>query len=167
MSDVLPALDRNLRALLERRRMEESRKCFQDRLADRITRFTGSMAFVYLHLVIFGGWIVANLGWLPIRPFDPDFVKLAMVASVEAIFLATFVLISQNRMQALADRRAELDLQFSLLAEHEITRVLTLVRAIAERMGVDEAHDPELAALQQDVTPEAVLAKMDEYEPES
>ena len=80
------------------------------------------MRFVYLHLALFGGWIIVNLGLIPgLRPFDPSFVVLAMVASVEAIFLSTFVLISQNRMAAAADRRADLDLQVSLLAEHEIT----------------------------------------------
>jgi uncharacterized membrane protein len=62
-----------------------------------------------------------------------------MIASVEAIFLSTFVLISQNRMAALADKRADLDLQISLLAEHEISRIIALVTSIAERMGIEEA----------------------------
>ena len=52
---------------------------------------------------------------------------LAMIASVEAIFLSTFVLISQNRMAAAADKRADLDLQISLLAEHEVTSLVTLL----------------------------------------
>ena len=114
----------------------------QERLADGITRFTGSLKFVYLHLVLFGAWITVNL--LPDVPkrwhFDPSFVILAMFASVEAIFLSTFVLISQNRMAALADKRADLDLQVSLLAEHEVTRLVALVSAMAERMGISEAR---------------------------
>ena len=60
-----------------------------------------------------------------------------MFASVEAIFLSTFVLISQNRMAALADQRADLDLQISLLAEHEISRVIALATSIADRMGIE------------------------------
>ncbi len=159
-----PTLERNVRALSAQRREEERRKTAEARLADRITGFTGSMRFVYLHVLIYGAWIVENLGWAGLPRFDPDFVKLAMVASVEAIFLATFVLISQNRMAALAERRAELDLQISLLAEHEITRILSLVKATAERMGVEGARDPDLPALEQDVRPEAVLAKLDECE---
>jgi len=75
-----------------------------------------------------------------------------MVASVEAIFLSTFILITQNRMAAQAQQRADLDLQISLLAEHEITRLLTLTVAIAERLGRPTAQDPELAELAQDVT---------------
>ena len=80
-----------------------------------------------------------------------------MVASVEAIFLSTFILITQNRMTAQAEKRADLDLQISLLAEHEITRLLTLTMAIATHLGLDTSHDPELAELAQDVAPEQVL----------
>ena len=130
------------------------------------TRFTGSMRFVYIHLVVFGAWILINSGVIGGVPrFDPSFVVLAMVASVEAIFLSTFVLISQNRMAALADKRADLDLQVSLLAEHEITRVIALVTAMAERMGIENAaHDPRAwRNLSQDVAPEKVMEKMEAH----
>lgn len=156
-------VERNIQALLARRHAEEQRKNLQDRMADRMTSFTGSMRFVYLHLVIFGLWILINLGVVPLIPrFDPSLVILAMVASVEAIFLSTFVLITQNRMAALADKRADLDLQVSLLAEHEITRLITLTQAIAERMGIEESHDPELSELAKDIRPERVLDKIEE-----
>lgn len=151
-------VERNVRALLERRAREERAKSRSERIADGITRFAGSMPFVYLHLAIFGTWIVWNTGWFPGLPrFDPSYVVLAMVASVEAIFISTFVLISQNRMAELADKRADLDLQVSLLAEHEITRTLALVAAMAEKMGIDEAVDPELDELSRDVHPNRVM----------
>lgn len=159
--DLARVVERNIQALLSRRQQEDASRRLQDRLADRITRFTGSMAFVILHLFLFGLWIVINLGWLPIKKFDPSFVVLAMFASVEAIFLSTFVLISQNRMQALADARADLDLQVSLLAEHEVTRLISLVTAMAERMGIEEAQNPELAELARDVAPERVLDEIE------
>lgn len=157
-------ITRNITALVKRRRKEEQAMPLQDRLADAITSFTGSMRFVYLHLIVFGLWIVVNLGWLPIPRFDPSFVILAMIASVEAIFLSTFVLISQNRMSALADKRAELDLQISLLSEYEVTRLLTLVTAIADHLGIDAAHDPELAELARDIAPETVLDNIEANE---
>jgi uncharacterized membrane protein len=158
-------VDRNIQALLEHRRDQQGHRSREERIADAITRFTGSMRFVYIHLVLFGGWIFINLGLIRGIPrFDPSFVILAMVASVEAIFLSTFVLISQNRMAALADRRAELDLQISLLAEHEITRLITLVTAMAERMELEAAQNPELAELSQDVAPEKVIEKMEAHE---
>ena len=153
---------RNIRALVERRRADDYRKTREQKLADSITRFTGSMRFVYIHLVVFGFWIIANLPGLPVPHFDPTFVILAMFASVEAIFLSTFVLISQNRMQEQADKRADLDLQISLLSEHEVTRLITLVKGIAEKMQVDASKNPELSELQQDIAPEKVLDALEE-----
>lgn len=156
-------VDRNVYALHARRAEDELRKTRSARIADGVTRFAGSMRFVYIHLVLVGAWIVVNLGIVPGVPrFDPSFVVLAMAASVEAIFLSTFVLISQNRMAELADKRADLDLQISLLAEHEISRMLALVQQVAERMGVQEAQDPELEELARDVHPEMVLDKIEE-----
>lgn len=155
MSSVLA---RNIHALSERRRMEEAQATVQERIAEVITRFTGSMLFVYIHLALFGFWIVANLGWVPgIAPWDSSFVILAMWASVEAIFLSTFVLISQNRMAASADKRADLDLQISLLSEHEITKLVSLMSAIADRLDIASRIDGELQEIQKDVAPEAVL----------
>ncbi|HEX7241343.1 MAG TPA: DUF1003 domain-containing protein [Longimicrobiaceae bacterium] len=163
--DLAEVVERNIQALLVRRREDERRKGTQERIADAITRFTGSMKFVYLHLALFGAWIGVNLGLVPgFAPFDPSFVVLAMAASVEAIFLSTFVLISQNRMAALADRRADLDLQVSLLSEHEVTQLITLVRAMARKMGIEEARDPELNELERDVAPEKVLDRMEEHQ---
>jgi uncharacterized membrane protein len=159
MSSVL---ERNIQALQLRRQREEVEATTEERIAEAITRFTGSMLFVYLHLAFFGFWIVANLGWMPGVPsWDPSFVVLAMMASVEAIFLSTFVLISQNRMSAVAAKRADLDLQISLLAEHEVTKLVTLVSAIADRMDVKTQVDTELDEITKDVAPEAVLDKIE------
>jgi uncharacterized membrane protein len=161
-------LERNIQALTERRRREEAQATPQERIAEAITRFTGSMPFVYIHLAIFGFWIIANLGWIPGVPmWDESFVVLAMWASVEAIFLSTFVLISQNRMAATADKRADLDLQISLLAEHEITKLVTLVSAMADHMGIRTDVDDELQEIQQDVAPEAVLDEIEASEPKA
>ena len=165
-SGLSTVLERNIRSLEERRRREEVQASAQEKIADAITRFTGSMLFVYIHLAVFGFWIVANLGWIPWVPkWDESFVVLAMWASVEAIFLSTFVLISQNRMQAAADKRADLDLQISLLAEHEVTRLATLVSAIAERLDVRTEVDADLGEIQQDVAPEAVLDEIEAMKP--
>jgi len=156
-------LERNIRALQERRAREEADATFEERLSGKITRFTGSMGFVYLHLAVFGFWIAVNLGMVSGVPeFDPSFVILAMAASVEAIFLSTFVLISQNRMATAADKRAELDLQISLLAEHETTKLVALVSAIAGRMDVQTDVDSEVEELKQDVAPELVLDEIEE-----
>ncbi len=154
-------VERNVRSLLARRQQSEQQKDLQQRIADAITRFTGSMRFVYIHALVYGTWIIINVPAIPTRKFDPNFVILAMVASVEAIFLTTFVLMTQNRMGQEAERRAELDLQISLLAEHEVTRVITLVKAIGEKLDIEASKDPELPELQQDVEPETVLDVME------
>src|SRR5215218_4319764 len=163
MQGMARIVERNISALLQRHKQEEKRKTFEERLADSITRFTGSMLFVYIHLTLFGIWIIWNVGWLGLRPFDTSFVVLAMFASVEAIFLSTFVLISQNRMNIQADKRAELDLQVSLLSEHEITRLITLVTAIAKKMDIQDAYHPEIDELAKDVHPEKVLDSMEKH----
>jgi uncharacterized membrane protein len=156
-SDLANVVERNIKALLEKRHETEKEKTREERVADAITRFAGSMKFVYLHAAVYGLWILLNCGLLPFKRFDPSFVMLATEASVEAIFLSTFILISQNRMQALADERADLDLQVNLLSEHEVTNLIKLVRLMAERMGIEEARNPELNELEQDVHPEKVI----------
>jgi uncharacterized membrane protein len=161
------SLRRNIKALEDRRRQEAASATREERVAQAITGFTGSMRFVYLHLALYGCWILVNLGVVPGVPrFDPSFVVLAMVASVEAIFLSTFVLISQNRMAAAADKRADLDLQINLLAEHELTKLATVVGAIAERLGVPGATDAEMREVQKDVAPEAVLDALEQHQKE-
>jgi uncharacterized membrane protein len=157
------ALERNIDALIARRATERRESSLEEKAADAITRFAGSMLFVYIHLVIFGGWIIANVGVIPgIPQWDPSLVVLAMAASVEAIFLSTFVLISQNRMAAEDNRRADLDLQISLLNEHETTRLLQLTAAIAKKLDVEIEFDGEIRELTKDVAPEAVLNRIEE-----
>jgi uncharacterized membrane protein len=156
-------LARNIGGLVASRREEERRRTTQERVSDAVTRFTGSLRFVYIHAGLFGAWLVWNLGWIPgLTPFDPSLVILAMAASVEAIFLSTFVLISQNRMQAQAEKRAELDLQISLLAEHEITQLMTLLDGVARHLGVQSSAPSDVEEVKQDVDPRAVLEAIEQ-----
>ncbi|WP_045234003.1 DUF1003 domain-containing protein [Deinococcus pimensis] len=157
--DVIARNVSALHALQERAERGRSR---QDRVADTVTRFTGSMAFVYLHLLIIGGWVIVNLGLLGVRPFDPfPFGLLTMAGSLEAIFLSTFVLISQNRMSAADARRAELDLQVNMLTEHELTQLVRLTHAIAEHLGLPVEDEARVREAMNDVHPEEVAEVMD------
>lgn len=159
--EMSQVVERNIRALVERRQQEERERNLENKVADSITRFVGSMTFVYIHIAFFGVWILWNVGLLGLEPFDPSLVVLAMEASVEAIFLSTFVLISQNRMSAQADKRAELDLQISLLTEHEVTQLIKLVRAMAQKMDIRESVNPEIDELEKNVAPERVMDQME------
>ena len=159
-------LSRNIVRMQQQRAQEEAQATLSERVSDRITRFAGSMTFVLIHAIAYGLWIAVNLGIVPgLRPFDPSFVVLAMEASVEAIFLSTFVLISQNRMMGAAARQSDLDLQINLLAEHELTRLVALVDAIARKMDVEAIAPEELDEIKQDVSPEAVLGGLEASEP--
>ena len=156
-------LARNMEALRARREDKARQASREEKVAAAITKFSGSMRFVYLHAVLYGAWIALNLGAVPgLKPFDPTFVVLGMIASVEAIFLSTFILISQNRMGALQDERAELDVQVNLLAEHEITKILAVVTALAAKLDVAVEDADEMAELKKDVSPEAVLEEIEE-----
>lgn len=156
------SLKRNIEALAKRRKREATNATRQERLAASITAFTGSMAFVCLHLALYTVWILVNVGLVPGLPrFDPSFVILATEASVEAIFLSTFVLISQNRTAVASDKRADLDLHISLLTEHELTKLTKVVTAIAARLDVRIEDRAELEEIKRDVAPEAVLDELE------
>lgn len=161
--DMISVVRRNIRLMEEEERQRRSELGWQEQLADLITRFAGSMPFAYVHCLGFTFWIAANLEWLPrIRPWDPTFVMLGMVASVEAIFLSTFILISQNIMAEAANRRADLDLQVNLLAEHEITKLVSIVSSIAEKTGALLPPEDQLREIERDVKPEVVMRAIDE-----
>ena len=136
----------------------------QDRIANRMTSFSGSMLFFYIHVVWFCLWFLLNTGHLGITPFDPyPYGFLTVVVSLEAIFLATFVLISQNLLGKEAERLTDLGLQTGLLTEHELTRVLQMLRAIQNKIGItnDESSDLADADLEMETRLEDVLAEIE------
>ncbi|MEP7216550.1 MAG: DUF1003 domain-containing protein, partial [Anaerolineaceae bacterium] len=160
-------LAENIQQLVDSRRKIEARKTFQDHLADAMTRFSGSMLFVYVHAAWFAAWMVANSGWFAVPVFDEfPFGLLTMIVSLEAIFLSTFVLVSQNRMGILAERRAELDVHVNLLAEREVTHLLILTQAIVEHLGVAVTLPAEIDELKQHVSPAEVMQKLEVKENE-
>ncbi len=166
--DLADVVERNIGTILKLRRREEASRGLEDRVADAITWFSGSMKFVYLHAVVFALWIIINSGRFGVHPFDPfPYNLLTMTVSLEAIFLSTFVLVSQNRMAATADKRADLDLQINLLAEHEITRLLVLTDAIVKHLDIALPEGYELGDLSQSVAPDTLLKEIAERERES
>jgi uncharacterized membrane protein len=159
LSDVI---ERNIRTIIDLRRQAAQARGVQDRLADAITAFSGRMVFVYAHIAWFGLWFLLNTGRFGMPPFDPfPYGLLTMVVSLEAIFLATFVLISQNRLSAEAEYRADLDLHIGLLTEHELTRVLQMLDVMQDKMGIENDVDSELADLEMETRPEDVLAEIE------
>jgi uncharacterized membrane protein len=130
-------------ALMEHARAR--RRSFENRLADHITEFSGSMRFVYLHIVWFSAWIILGVESYP-------YGLLTMIVSLEAIFLSTFVMISQNR----ADTKREVlaNQQWATVQEEDrqneelltISRqILELTRAVhdATAKGTAPVHSDE------------------------
>ena len=152
---------RNIRTIIRLRTKASRERGLQGRIADAITSFSGRMIFAYVHVLWFGAWILLNTGWFGLPPFDPfPYGLLTMVVSLEAIFLSTFVLISQNRQAAETERRADLDLHIGMLTEHELTRVLQMLDAIQDKLGVVDHQNSELADLEMETRPEDVLAEI-------
>jgi uncharacterized membrane protein len=135
-----------------------------DRLAERIASFCGSMTFVWVHVVWFGGWILANT--IPgIQHIDPfPFTFLTLIVSLEAIFLSTFILISQNLDSRISERRSHLDLQLNLLSEQENTKMIVMLHAIAAKVGADLTQDPHLKALSEETQPERLIEQIEARE---
>ena len=155
-------LEHNIRTIAYLRLQASRARGLQVRLADAITKFSGRLVFVYVHIVWFGLWILFNTGHLGVPVFDPfPYGLLTMVVSLEAIFLSTFVLITQNRSSEEAESRANLSLQIGLLTEHEVTRVLQMLDAIQDKLGIDNHAESELADLEMETKPEDVLAEIE------
>ena len=155
-------IERNIRTIIHLRTKAASERSLEDRIADAITSFSGRMIFAYVHIIWFVIWILLNTGWFGLPAFAPfPYGLLTMVVSLEAIFLSTFVLISQNRLSKETERRADLDLHIGLLTEHELTRVLQMLDAIQEKLSIVDHANSELADLEMETKPEDVLAEIE------
>jgi uncharacterized membrane protein len=128
---------------------QDEKRTWSEKVADMMTDFFGSMGFLIVNIIWFAIWLIINLGLIPgIAAFDPfPFGLLTMIVSLEAIILAIFVLISQNRSSKIAELREEVDLQVDMLTEREITKLLQVVYAVAEKVGVDLEADKELQTM--------------------
>lgn len=135
-----------------------------DRIAEAIANFCGSMTFVWVNVAWFGGWILLNSmpGITHIDPFPFTFLTLAV--SLEAIFLSTFILISQNQETRISERRSHLDLQLNMLSEQENTKMIAMLQAIADKVGADLSQDPHLQALSEETLPERLVEQIEARE---
>lgn len=152
----------NVQAMRQLEEAAMAKRNGADRVASAIARFCGRMTFVWIHVAFFAGWIAYNsLPWF--QAFDPyPFTFLTLVVSLEAIFLSTFILISQNYDMRVSERRNQLDLQINLLAEQENTKMLQILERIAKKVGANVADDPQVRALEEATRPEALVEQIEE-----
>lgn len=152
-------IESNIAKIVQIEKDQRDQRTFGEKFSERIADFFGSMTFFYVHVLWFAGWILVNTAFQGLQ-FDPfPFTFLTLVVSLEAIFLSTFILISQNHETEMTERRAHLDLQINMLAEQESTKTLQLVQKIADKLGIDD-DDPEVAALLAEINPEELLERI-------
>jgi len=155
---------RNVEAVLKLEEAAKNQRTRSELVAEGIAKFCGSMRFVWVHVVWFSGWILVNV--LPgIKHIDPfPFTFLTLVVSLEAIFLSTFILISQNHDTQNSERLNHLELQINLLSEQENTKMIEMLTAIAEKVGANMNHDPHLEQLRQETQPEKLAEQIEQRE---
>lgn len=113
----------------------ERESTFLEKVADVITAFSGSMTFVYIHIVWFAIWVLINMNMTALKPFDPfPFGLLTMIVSLEAIFLSTFILITQNRITERSEIRSDLDYKTNINTEKMMVEALGLLHDIKEKV---------------------------------
>lgn len=158
----------NVEAMRQLEALENRKRGLADRVADLVARACGHIGFVLTHFVVMAGWVLWNVLAPEDLRVDPwPFTFLTMWASVEAIFLSSFVLISQNYQMRVAERRNQLDLQINLLAEQENSKMLLLLEAIGKKVGALEQDDPEVNVLVQATEPAKLAQQIEEaYEDE-
>jgi uncharacterized membrane protein len=152
----------NVRAMRRLEDLAVARRTTADRIAEFVAQFCGSITFVWIHTALFAGWILWNA--LPALPhFDPyPFTFLTLCVSLEAIFLSSFILISQNYEMRVSERRSQLDLQINLLAEQENTKMLQMLERISRKLDIEEDDELELRVLEQATRPETLAKQIDD-----
>ena len=152
----------NVQAMRKLEELAVAKRSTADRVAEFVASFCGSITFVWIHAAVFVFWIVWNA--IPRLPhFDPyPFTFLTLVVSLEAIFLSSFILISQNYEMRVTERRSQLDLQINLLAEQENTKVLQMLDRMSRKLGITEEDDPEIQVLEQATRPETLARQIED-----
>jgi len=156
-------IQRNIRKIIQVRMQAVVAQTLQERIAHRMSTFFGSMAFLYLHVVWFMVWMAFNSGHAGIPVFDPfPYGLLTTTVALEAVFLTTFVLISQNLLRRESEQLTDLGLHTALMTEHELTRVLQMLHAIQRKIGIATTGDSDRADadLEMETNPNDVLTEM-------
>ena len=158
----------NVEAIAKLEHEELHRRSSGEKVSDFFVSLMGSMPFLLFHVVWFAAWFLINLGAIPGVPaFDPfPFGILTLIVSSEGVFLAIFILISQNRMTRQSDKRGHLDLQVNMLAEQEMTMMLQMQRQLCEHLGVEvDSIKAEAAHLMRETDVEEMLSTLEEKLP--
>ena len=142
LEDSLPSfISENIQAIISAEQAANLRRSRSEAIYEFVGGSIGTLNFVALQLIGVILWVVINAALIPsVRPFDPfPFPILNQIIALEAVLMTAFVLMKQNRMSKLADRRAHLDLQINLLTERETTKIIGMLLEIGKRFDIH--HD--------------------------
>ena len=155
--------DRRKKVIKSVKAKADTKRTKVEKAADWMTSRFGSMAFLIINAVFFAAWIIINTGKVEsIGVFDPfPFSLLTTIVSLEAIILAVFVLISQNRAMKVDDLREEIHLQINIVAEKEITKIMQMMSLLLEKQGIDLSQDPELKRLLKPISEEELQKSLE------
>ncbi len=154
---VADIVHKNIKKMLQLRKQNEERRGLPNRIADKITQYIGSISFAVIHLVFIFLWVGVNSSWSPKEwNFDPSpYTLLSTVLTVEALFMAIFILMNQNEMKDDSQNKDDLNIQIDLLTEHEVTKIMSKVEKIYTHLEIKDknnAIDPKV-----ETSPEKVL----------
>jgi len=154
---------RNVDRVLALEEAEDRKATAAERVADAVTVFAGTITFFWINVVVIGGWVGANLLLPRYDEIDPfPFPLLTLVLSVEAIFLAIFILMSQNRAARMSEKRSQLDLQLNMLSEQENSKMLLMLEQIGKAVHADLRGGPDVDVLAAATRPESLSQQIDE-----
>lgn len=141
----------------------DAKRTSMEKLADYMTSVFGSNVFLWLNIGLFVFWLLVNTNKISfLAPFDPfPFNLLTNIVSLEAIILAIFVLISQNRTSRIDDLREETHLQLSVISELEVTKIMKMLALLLDKHGIDLSQDPELHKMIRPVSEEDIEKKLE------
>ena len=159
-------ISQNIEAILEFYAREEQKLSRPQRFLERIGGLIGQPGFLVFILLFVAFWTLANavLRQFGMAEFDPPpFFWLQGIVGLGALLTTTVVLIRQNRLAKLEEQRAHLDLKVTLLTEQKAAKLIDLMEELRRDLpNVKNRHDAEAAALQQSMSPDQVLAALDE-----
>ncbi len=141
----------------------DAKRTVMEKMADVMTSHFGSNTFLWSNVVLFTAWILINTNQIKIlSAFDPfPFNLLTNIVSLEAIILAIFVLISQNRTAKVDDLREETHLQLNLISEREVTKIMKMMALLLEKQGIDLSQDPELKKMIRPLSEEEIERRLE------
>lgn len=169
VQDTIGVVDRNIASVhAMRKRFDENRHPSQ-KFIDDVVAYAGSTKSLSIHLLFYGLCLGAFF-FAPVSSLQHYHINVGTIslgASLEAIFLAVFVLISQRRLNSLENKNSALHLQMSLLVEHEITRIAEVTDLIARHLGVNSPSVKNLEEVKVNISPDQILNRISEHEKKS